>query len=215
MGKAKKRPTPSRRVHEAAAPTSHDLAMKAKLSVNDAFHLLQAILEPHAARKRLELAIQTGEVRLWCNDKAVDPNFFETCLRIAARTESDGRWIADIEPTRALAPGEYVWTISRAELKNLSARAKRNIGGAPRKFDREQIFLQAIAVILDGAIAEKRDWLRLLADGLPRNDNNKQTLAALCEKVAIACEAIDDEAPGDTLLKELLGPLFNRLMFLK
>jgi hypothetical protein len=204
MGKAKKKATPSRRVRK----------MPVKLSVDEAFHLLRSILEPHAASERLNLAIRTDEICLWVNDKKVDANFFATSLRIAARVESDGRWVADIEPTRALKPGEYVWTVSRAAVENLlqkEARAKRNAGGAPRKFDHGQIVLQAVAMMLDEAVHEKRgvDWLKTLASGLPRDQRGKQTLALLCEQVALA---MGDDAPGDTLLKEILSPVFNSLI---
>ena len=91
-------------------------------SVNEAFHLMLAQLQPHAARHRLDVALQAGEVRLWDNDTVVDLNFIATHLRVAARTEPDGRWIACIEPTKALERVEYIWTVSRAEVVNLLHR---------------------------------------------------------------------------------------------
>jgi hypothetical protein len=89
------------------------------ISVNEAFHLMLAQFQPHAARERLDVAIRANEVSLRGNGEVMDPNFFATHLRVAARTEPDGRWISRIEPTAALVPGEYIWTVSRAEIVNL------------------------------------------------------------------------------------------------
>jgi hypothetical protein len=109
------------------------------ISVHEAFHLLLVErLQPHAARHRLEEALLTNEVRLWVNDKdgvmvVVDVNFIASHLRVAARTEPDGRWIARIEPTRALVPAEYTWEMDRAEVEGLvgaapHAKSKRRKG---------------------------------------------------------------------------------------
>lgn len=97
----------------AAADVEH-------ISVQEAFHLLLAArLQPHAARHRLEEALLTNEARLWVNGTVVDVNFIASHLRVAARTEPDGRWTAHIEPTRALVSAEYIWEMSLAEVEGL------------------------------------------------------------------------------------------------
>ena len=113
MAKAKNI-SPAKRLAKAKAEATSDQA-----SVDEAFHLMLAQFQPHAARHRLDVALQAGEVRLRVNGTVVDPNFITACLRVAARTEPDGRWIAYIEATRALVPGEYAWTVSRAEVADL------------------------------------------------------------------------------------------------
>jgi hypothetical protein len=89
-----------------------------RISVDEVFHLMLPRFEPHAARVRLDTGIQANEVRLWCDDALISPDFFSAMLRVAARPEADGRWIAWIEATRALQKPEkeYVWTMSRAEI---------------------------------------------------------------------------------------------------
>jgi hypothetical protein len=81
-----------------------------------------AQFHPHAARHRLDVALQVGDVLLWANGVPQDPNFIAACLRVTARTEPDGRWIARIEPTRALVPAEYVWAVSHAGVADLLRR---------------------------------------------------------------------------------------------
>jgi hypothetical protein len=106
-----------------------------RASIDEAFHLMLAQFQPHAARHRLDVALQAGDVRLWVNDTVVDPNFIATHLRVAARTEPDGRWIARIEPTRALVPADYVWAVSRTGVADLLRREapKSHVDLKPRE----------------------------------------------------------------------------------
>ncbi len=85
-----------------------------------------AQFEPHAARHRLDVALKAREVCLWANGVLRRSNFIADCLRVAARTGPDGRWIAYIEPTRALVLAEYGWAVSRAEVVDLLRRSPRS-----------------------------------------------------------------------------------------
>jgi hypothetical protein len=114
MAKASKKHRPAKRQRKTKVAPAASAADG--ISVNEAFHLILAQFQPHAARERFDEAIRAGEVRLRVNGNVVNPDFFVTHLRVAARTEPDGRWFADIKPTRALVPGEYVWAVSRAEV---------------------------------------------------------------------------------------------------
>jgi hypothetical protein len=122
VAKAKNNPRPVKRQRKAKVAAAHESPLD-RISVDEAFHLMLVQFQPpHAARHRLDMALRAEEVLLWANGVPQDPNFIAAHLRVAARTEPDGRWIACIEPTRALVPGEYVWAVSRAGVVDLMRR---------------------------------------------------------------------------------------------
>jgi hypothetical protein len=197
MAKARTEPKPATPAHEAD-----------RISVDAAFQLMRPRFEPHAASARLNQAIIANEIRLRCTEKVgdkvidnvIDPNIYETHLRVAARQEPDGRWVGRIEPTKALVPSERLWTMSRAEVESLlqESRTKRGSGGSPGKYDHARILIEAF-VIVDAE------------GGLPRDQHGKQTLAELCRRVVDAAPP-DLAVPDDTssTLKDMLSEFYHR-----
>jgi len=148
-----------------------------RITVNEAFqNLLLRLGKPHVVRARLNAAIRAGEVRLWDRDAVIDPNLFETHLRVAAWVEPDGRWVGEIEATKAInEPKSCVWTISGADVEALLAREaepERHPGGAPPRYDQGQILIEAAAYVVVNGLPAKQDQLiaalrRKLADKAP------------------------------------------------
>jgi hypothetical protein len=128
MAKAKNDTGPVERQRKAKVAAADESSLD-RVTVDEAFHLMLAQIPPHAARHQLDMALRAGDVRLWANDVLQDPNFIAACLLVAARAEPDGRWIACIEPTRALELAEYVWVVSHAEVVDLLRRE------APKRVD--------------------------------------------------------------------------------
>jgi hypothetical protein len=160
----------------------------ARITLTEAFQQLLQRFEPHAAREQLDAAIRTNKVRLWVGDKVVDPNFFTTHLRVAAHIAPDGRWSAEIEATRALEPGPYVWTVASEDISPLAAEPARHPGGRRPKYDREFIQLEVSA------------WV--MSNGLP--DSYSQIIADLRKEHG-------DKIPEDSQAKDIIRPVLQRL----
>lgn len=147
------------RTRKSKAEPPHEPAPEL-ISVNDGFHILLAGQQPpYLARHRFEEAILTNAVRLWVNDEkgvmvAVNPNFIASSLRVAARTEPDGRWSARIEPTKALVPGEYIWRVTRAEVEAL-------LGAILESSDEQK----SKPKLLSNEEWAKQEFNRMVADG--------------------------------------------------
>jgi hypothetical protein len=182
-----------------------------KITVDEAFNRLLTAFTAPQARELLDTALRIERVHLWDNQKVdpIDSNFIATHLRVATRLASDGRWHAGIEPTRAIEPGPWVWMVSRDQVELLLQEPKRGAGGAPRSFDHDEIRLRAIILILKNAFPDiKEDWRRVLSRGLPRDKQGEATLAKLQQEVE---GDFGNKSPGETLLKQVLGPLHKGL----
>jgi hypothetical protein len=178
-----------------------------RCSVSDAFNLMLPQFKPYAARARLEMAILTDEVHVWCNDNPtpVSPGYFADCLRLSARADRDGHWTAGIGPipgTIGFDPGAYVFSMSRAEIEDLllqDARAKRGAGGPTPKYDHNETRFAGIDAVLDAGGV------------LPRDEHGKQTFAVFCERVVEVMQDKNQKVPGDTVFKEILRPIYKHL----
>jgi hypothetical protein len=172
----------------------------ARISIEEAFQqlMLAAHAKAHPARMWLNTALQAGQAPLWTGDHLVDPNVIATHLLVMAKP-GPGGWHAEIKAIKAirgLVPGpdvggSYDWKTSARSITALIERQMepKLAGGAPRKYDREQILIEAIAQL----------W-------------EKRTLPSTFEKFwRDVGAALGDGNPGDTILKEVLIPLYQRL----
>lgn len=78
------------------------------------------------------------------------------------------------------------------KLRPVSAdKSGKHAGGQPRTYNRETVLIEGVVLIIK--------------EGLPGTLTGK---GGLCERVSLI---LSPESPGDTLLKEILGPLFKRV----
>jgi hypothetical protein len=167
-----------------------------RITIDEAFHILLQSAKPHAAKARLNAAIITGKVDLWANDTVLNPDLFESSLRVGANA-ADGRWKADLHMIKGVSDFHTtLWMVTRADVMTLLAETKpqKHAGGKPSEYDRNEIRAAAFVALANflkkGAIPEKYSG----------ND--------LADEVAVI---LGDHSPKDTLLKEVLNPLLNHI----
>jgi hypothetical protein len=176
--------------------------MSDRIMVDPAFQLMLSVLDPHPACQRLNDAVERNEARIWCDDYLHDPNYFTRNFRIEARTEADGRPVAEVRarPGIAMDASKYTWWIAGVEnlVQQQEASRKRGAGGAPRTYDHDLILIEAAVVLFN-------------AKGiLPVGKRREPTLDALCDAVAQGLR--EGQVPERTTLTGLLRPLYDRLI---
>jgi hypothetical protein len=97
--------------------------------------LLLPAYSAHESAERLNVALRTNVCRLWCNRKLVDPSYIRTHLVVQVRTETDGRWRADIESAirEPWVDVHFDWRFSAAEVAALLPRPSDRLVDEPRR----------------------------------------------------------------------------------
>jgi hypothetical protein len=141
--------------------------------------------QPYDVCERMEAAIRAHDLFLFADGVEVSPDFFKRHhLQVAY---DPTRRTAKIDMTSRAVVMPARWTIGGDIEKVAAKRAPHNAGGK-REFDREWFLIEAAAFIVE--------------NDLPHSVN------ALCHRMQ---ERLGDRAPGDTLGREILAPLWRRV----
>jgi hypothetical protein len=150
----------------------------------------------HLTREQLDGALRIGGgapggIGLRIGDTIVDPDWYASHMRVAAKVASDGQWNAELEPTgaRPIEPGLGAWSVSAKDVTALMVRVGR------RRLDEVWFITEAAAYVV--------------ANGLPTSPAGSHTAEALyLELNNILGEA---RCPGRTVAIELLTPFVSRM----
>jgi hypothetical protein len=158
---------------------------------------------PHKVASRLNDQHREGDVCLLAGDIAMDPGSNPSMLGIVAHIPPDGRAflyvqvrsgrpagpVWDGRTSESLAEHHRVWAFDRATFdEHFPVPVDR--GGRPPKYDRDSILVEAAVAIYEV--------------GLP----SPLTIQGWTDMIG---GRLGDKSPGDTLLKEILGPLHKRI----
>jgi hypothetical protein len=178
-----------------ARPNAHPITPgpcpRNRLTIDQAFQrFLRLFGEAETARQHLEAAAG-HTIRLWYGNTIIDHEFFQHHLMIHCEIAADKRPLAELWVTRSLTlDGVSDWTMSRADVDSYIKQrqdAKRSPAGARRQYDRGDVLIEGAGVFLeDGSTSFEQFWPKVK-------------------------DRLGPKSPGDTLLKQILRPLHQRL----
>jgi hypothetical protein len=161
-----------------------------RVSVNVGFQRALRYFEKlHDARVRVHEGIRTKQVLLFCDGVEVDPAFFESHLQLHVDDKVDPPR-AEIQAIRSLErpAAHYKWMLGTEGLSDLCRSGNPRGAGAKRVYDREKLLIEAAALAIE--------------KGLPEGAE------ALVHELQ---QVLGGKAPGDTLGKRIIRPLYERL----
>jgi hypothetical protein len=167
---------------------------------------------PHKVANWLNERHSEGDIRLLANGVAMAPGSNPSMLGIVAHVPQVGSAVLYVQvrhgridspdgcaywqPDRSmelLEQHRLFWTFDRASFEKHFPGPAKDPGGRPG-YDHDRVLIEGAAIVAES--------------GLPRSKTGKPTLEAFAQEVAVR---LGEDSPGDTVLKEILGPLHLRL----
>jgi hypothetical protein len=180
---------------KARKPTALPINPDARISISEAFQHFLRFCDGagHLASEQFDGALRLGGgapggVRLWVGGIIVDPDWYRSHMRVAAKVASDGQWSAELEPSglRPVEPGPYPWSVSA---RNVAALTMKSAVGRS-SIDREWFQREAAAYVL--------------ANGLPEPPTAEALYLELHNLLGELC-------PSRTVAIDILSPFVRRM----
>jgi hypothetical protein len=191
----------SKKKSSATAPrlVVADAAIDVEIDIDAGFQrLLRHFKDPHVAAERLNAALRTNKVKLLADGNEVHVDFIVTHLVVVARQAvNDGPWTVEVDSTGRAFERPKVWSVPAAKIDALienDAEPKPQRAGGRPPYDRNKILAVAFAE-LAGFIQR---------GGILKDYSGNKWAADVAVNMG-------DKSPGDTVLKEILNPIFQHI----